>query len=318
MAPIQKIHVTGADGSEAVSLIRPFLRITKESLLQFLNDCGLAYRDDRTNTDPSYQRNWIRLELLPRLKNRTDTALSARLAQLAEIVSDEDILLDAAAQKEFEASWTGSALDRERYLAQPKALQRRMLRLWIERARGHLRGIDFLHIEALHRLVCDGPPQGRLSLPGGWEMTREYNALRLARRAKLVRMPCFSYPMIIGGVMRMPEAGMMMECRVLRPPVEMPNDHWEVVFDRGALAQPLVLRNFRHGDRIQPFGMAGHKKVKDLFIEKKMPLRERARLPLLVMGEEVLWVPGYARSAIGRLGPNTAEALSIRAMPLAI
>jgi tRNA(Ile)-lysidine synthase len=318
MAPIQKVDFDRDNGSGAVSLIRPLLGVSKEALLRFLHDRGLRYCTDVTNTDTHYQRNWIRTDLLPRLKAQTDTALIARLAHLAEIARDEDMLLDEIAQRELESSQSEAALCRDQYLVRPKALQRRMLRLWIERTRGHLRGVDFMHIEALHRLICDGPPQGRLSLPGGWEMTREYNALRLARRARLVKTPCFSYPVIIGGVTRVPEAGMIIECRVFQPTLELPSDHWEVFFDRNALGQSLVLRNFRNGDRIQPLGMAGHKKVKDLFIEKRMPVTERARLPLLVMGEEVLWVPGHARSAIGRLGPGAREALRIRAMPVAI
>jgi tRNA(Ile)-lysidine synthase len=58
--------------------------------------------------------------------------------------------------------------------------------------------------------------------------------------------------------------------------------------------------------------MAGHRKVKELFIEKKAPLSARALLPLLVMGGEVLWLPGYGRSEIGRVGPNTKAVLRVQ------
>jgi tRNA(Ile)-lysidine synthase len=58
--------------------------------------------------------------------------------------------------------------------------------------------------------------------------------------------------------------------------------------------------------------MAGHKKVKDLFIERKAPLSVRALLPLLVMAGEVLWVPGYGRSETGRIGPGSKEILCVR------
>ena len=58
--------------------------------------------------------------------------------------------------------------------------------------------------------------------------------------------------------------------------------------------------------------MKGHRKVKDLFIEKKVPLKVRATLPLLLGGGEVLWIPGYGRSEIARIGPQTREVLRVK------
>jgi tRNA(Ile)-lysidine synthase len=313
MAPVQAINPRGAESSKAVTIIRPLFEVTKEELLSYLDERGLEYRLDRSNEDTAYLRNWIRFELLPRLKDRIGPGVSSRLVQSAEVLRDEEILLNALARRELAALRADSALRRDGFLRQPKALQRRMLRLWIEEARGHLRGLDFAHVEALRRLICDGPPQSRLSIPGGWELTREYETARLAKRARLSKPACYAYPMVIDGVLAVPEAGMVIECqRVSSPPAELPKDHWEALFDQAALAEPLVVRNFRRGDRFQPLGMRGHKKVKELFIEKKVPSAARARWPLLVMGREVLWLPGYGRSDLGRIGPDAKEVLHIR------
>ena len=312
MAPIQAINLAGAESSKELTIIRPLLAVTKEELLSFLEKKGLEYRLDPSNEDTVYLRNWIRLELLPLLKGRIDSGVPSRLAQLAEILRDEEVLLNALARKELEALSVNSALCRDGFLRQPKAMRRRMLRLWIEQARGDLRGLDFAHVEALHQLICHGPPQSRLSVPGGWQLIREYETLRLAKRGCISKAPCYTYPVVIEGLLAVPEASMTIDCRLSNPPVELPKDHWEAVFDPAALTEPLVVRNFRSGDRFQPLGMAGHKKVKELFIEKKAPLAARGRLPLLVMGGEVLWVPGYGRSETGRIGPGTKEILRIR------
>jgi tRNA(Ile)-lysidine synthase len=74
----------------------------------------------------------------------------------------------------------------------------------------------------------------------------------------------------------------------------------------------LTVRNFRNGDRFQPLGMRGHKKIKDLFIEKKVPLAARATLPFLLAGEDILWIPGYGRSEIARIGAGTKEVVKIK------
>jgi tRNA(Ile)-lysidine synthase len=313
MAPVQAINLAGSESSKGVTIIRPLLDVTKEALLRYLEERRLEYRLDKSNEDTAYLRNWIRFVLLPRLKDRIDPGVPSRLAQLAEVLRDEDMFLNALGRKPLEASLSSAGLRRDGFLGQPKAVQRRMLRLWIERVRGDLRRIDCAHIEALGRLICDGPPQSRLAIPGGWELVREYEMLRLAKGDGIAKPAQYSYPMILDSVLAVPEAGMTIDCRQRPgPPVELPNDHWAAVFDRAALKGPLVVRNFRHGDRIQPLGMAGHKKVKELFIEKRVPSAARALWPLLVMGREVLWLPGYGRSDIGRIGPATKEVLDIR------
>jgi tRNA(Ile)-lysidine synthase len=103
--------------------------------------------------------------------------------------------------------------------------------------------------------------------------------------------------------------------RFIDAPSVLPEDHWEAVFDLACLTGPLVVRNFRRGDRLQPFGMAGRKrKVKELFIEHKVPLSARAVWPILVMGDEILWLPGFGRSELGRITPATREFLRLKAI----
>jgi tRNA(Ile)-lysidine synthase len=315
MAPLKAINVKDGDSSNRVVIIRPLLGVAKGDLLDFLEGQGLEYRRDRTNEDRAYLRNWLRMELIPRLKVRIDPRLSVRLAQSAEVLRDEDRLLDSLAQNELKSLANNDGLSRERFLRQPKAMQRRVLRLWIEQARGHVRGLDFDHGEALLRLISNGPAQGRLSIPGGWELIKEYDTLRLSKAARRPTPVCYSYRLAIGDEMDIPEAGVRIESQVLSSPMpHLAKDPWEAFFDLGALGGPLTLRNFRRGDRFQPFGMAGHKKVKELFIEKKVPRAARAALPLLVMCSEVLWIPGYGRSEIGRIVPGTQEILWIRAV----
>jgi tRNA(Ile)-lysidine synthase len=93
-----------------------------------------------------------------------------------------------------------------------------------------------------------------------------------------------------------------------------PDNLLQAGFDIAALREKLMVRNFRDGDRFRPLGLAGHKKVKELFIEKKVPLSVRSIWPILSMGEEILWVPGYGRSELGKVGKQTKEALYLTAV----
>jgi tRNA(Ile)-lysidine synthase len=74
---------------------------------------------------------------------------------------------------------------------------------------------------------------------------------------------------------------------------------------------PLTLRSFRAGDRLQPLGMEGEKKVKDLFIDCKIPALQRKRVPLLFWGDRLLWVAGVRIDHRARLKPETRRILRV-------
>jgi tRNA(Ile)-lysidine synthase len=315
MAPIRSFGPTGDRGPGDVVIIRPLLGFSKTEILNFLNAKGLTYRIDRTNRDVSLLRNWIRLDLLPQLQRRIDANLPKRLSQQAAILHEEGLLLDCLARAALVRSRAPGGIDRKSFLKQKKALQRLMLRLWIEETRGHLRGIDFDHIESLLRLIREGLPQGRLTLPGGWELVREYERLKFERLAAKLNKVCYSYDLRVGEHLEIPEAGFTIYSdRVSSTGSDLPGSLMEAVFDFAALSAPVTFRNFRRGDRFRPLGMEGHKKVKELFIDKKVPLPVRVSLPLLTMGGEVLWIPGYGRSDVAKIGPQTRTVLRLNAV----
>lgn len=310
MSPLHQIVVDG----DSMTVIRPLLDVSKAEILQYLQERHLEYRLDRTNQDVALLRNWLRLDLIPKIQKRFDARVPARLAQQAEIFRDEDAVLDGLARSSCKAMLEGGCLNRPALLNTAKAVQRRVLRLWIEQTRGHLRGLEFIHIGDMLRLIEQGPSQGRVSVPGGWEIIREYETLKLEKRTRSRRRVCYDYPLEHGMILQIPEAGLELHSdRSSPPPNQLPADLMEAVFDLDYLSGALSVRNFRRADRFQPLGMAGHKKIKDLFIEKRLPLSIRVSWPLLVLGQEVLWIPGYGRSATACVSTKTTAVLHLKA-----
>lgn len=295
-------------------LIRPLLDVSRQELLDFLSSHRIAYRTDSSNADPTYLRNWVRLRLMPQLNDRFGAGLARRLSHQAQVLGDEESYLSEEGQRQLERLGEGASLKRGPLLAISKALQRRVIRLWIEARRGHLRGIDFHHVDAVLSLLAGGPAQGRLALPGGWELAREYDRVRLEKKSRPMHKPCFSYLFQAGTQMNIVEAGMTISSSWLdKRSIKLPASSMEAVFTAELFNDKLVVRNYRSGDRLQPLGMSGHKKVKDLFIEKKLPLRLRAVLPMLASGQEILWIPGHARSDMAKVDKTTRRALYLRA-----
>jgi tRNA(Ile)-lysidine synthase len=304
------------DSINTLTVIRPLLKISKGEIVEYLEERKINYRRDLSNLDASLLRNWIRLELLPKIQQRVGSGFSARLSRQTELLRDEDSLLEELARKSYEGMRDSQGLSRAALVREPKALQRRILRHWIGRTRGHLRGVEFVHIDELLRLIKEGPSQGRLSIPGGWELVREYETLTLAKASRSLKRICYTYVLSIGTILPIPEAGMQLYSEQVDSSfAPMPTQQMEAWFDVKALPGKLLVRNFRQGDRFKPFGMSGHhKKLKDLFIDMKVPLSVRATLPLLTMDHEILWVPGYGRSDSARVTDKTTSVLHVKAV----
>jgi tRNA(Ile)-lysidine synthetase-like protein len=90
------------------------------------------------------------------------------------------------------------------------------------------------------------------------------------------------------------------------------------LFDAAAIADAgLVVRNFIRGDRIHPIGMRGERKVKDVFIDRKIPRLDRRRFPIVTLAGEVAWLPGLARGSAALISNATETILRVEAREIA-
>jgi tRNA(Ile)-lysidine synthase len=315
---VRRLPPTDFGATAPVIVVRPFLEISKAEILGYLHERDLPYRHDATNSDPALLRNWLRLELLPALERKAGTRLRARLSRQAELLRDENDYMDELARDELQRVGGHERLDRREFLCRHPAMQRRILRLWIEQTRGHLRGIGHIHVAHLIDLIAGGPPQASLPIPGGWELVVEYGIVRLEKRCPKREDTGYSYELRIGQRLKLPEAGMEIISEYIDSPVSgFPATLDAAWFDAAELCGDLRVRNFRRGDRLRPLGLSGTKKVKELFIEKKIPRSRRARVPVLLAGDDIVWIPGYTRSDVAKISAQTTRIVRLTAVRFA-
>ena len=135
------------------SVLRPLLHTTKRDLKTYLLERNLAWREDDTNSDQRFTRNWLRHSVLPLLEKRFPGAVLA-LNRHAQIASAEDALLE---------DWASRVPDGFDWRLEGAAIQRRLIRRTLEAAGV---GVDFAHLEALRIALAD-TRSTRISLPGG-------------------------------------------------------------------------------------------------------------------------------------------------------
>jgi tRNA(Ile)-lysidine synthase len=232
--------------------------------------------------------------------------LAAALADLADLMREEDALLDRLAG----AAARGPTLSAPMLQEIEAPLARRAIRLWWRR-HGSGRRLARTHIEALRQLAGRPSDDGEIAVPGGTVM-RETGRLRFRSGAEQPGATApWELPLVPGEDLATPGGWRLHLAASARAAAPAPSDDVCVV-DADLVPGPFVVRNRRTGDRLQALGLAGHTSIKRLLSARHVPRHLRKDHPLLVTEAAVLWVPGCGRSDRGLVGPATERCWVIR------
>jgi tRNA(Ile)-lysidine synthase len=295
--------------------IRPLLESWREEVESFLQARKVAFLTDPSNRSLHFLRNRIRHELLPILL-QYNPRLRQMLVQMAEIFRAEEEFWQNLLEEKFPSlvrsqKKSSITLDIPSLIAQPLPLRLRSLRYATEKILGNLRRVGLTHILAIHHLLHIPDPNKSLQLPQGLCLAKAYHALTFARS----REEIFPFEVSVAGpgCWEIPEIGREMRFEILtsHPRVWPKNSPGVALMDFDQMTFPLTIRSFRPGDRLQPLGMQGEKKVKDLFIDCKIPANQRKKIPLLFKNDQLLWVAGFRLDHRVRLQPETRRVLRV-------
>jgi tRNA(Ile)-lysidine synthase len=315
--------------STEIALLRPLLGFWREEILSYCKDRNLSPLEDQTNRELIYWRNRIRLELIPLLESynpkikqvvwRMSRSLSSDFAWIEDQVNQE--------WKDY-LRWTGPGY--VSFLAEalgqlPLAVQRRLVIRGITSIRRNARDIDFEMVERVIQAFKSPPATRQMDIGLGIRLFWEGELVWLAAwEAELPALdkPQFprslSEPVILSipGFFDLGNGWRITACEI---PIEtalrtLPenDDPYQVWLGFKEIPGALIIRVRKPGDRFRPFGLGGHsKKLADYFINTKLPPRFREGWPLVCLGDEVLWVPGYTINDLYRLSGAVSHALSL-------
>jgi tRNA(Ile)-lysidine synthase len=315
---MRMLRGAGAAGLAAMAergpgrIIRPMLDVTRDDVNAYLKSIGENFVNDSSNQSAALLRSHVRAELMPMLERNYAPGLRGRLVQLASEMRALDDFVGEAARRELATLASEDGLDISRFAQLHPALQAELIRQYIRQMTGNLRRIERVHIEAIRHLCLEGPPNGSLDVPG-LRITREYAQLRIGPPS-----PQPSTPFMIKlneGTVKIPQAGFVFETKMFaHGMVATPSSKMEALFDGAEASGELIVRTFRHGDRVAPLGMTGHRKIKHLFIDNKLPISRRASFPIVELKGAIAWVPGIVRGRVGLVTEGTEQVLHVRAI----
>lgn len=309
-----------AAGIGGCKVIRPLLDASRREIEEFLTSRRQSWREDKSNRDTTYLRNRVRHDILPLLEKRLNPEIRAALSRTAEVLREEDCLLERLSRSALgRCANRSTALSIRKLKAEPLAVQRRVIRLWLAEAGVTAEKVDFDVVEKSLRLVCQTAGTGRRDLVDDWTVFRRYDDLVVERSQKPSEE--FRRTIRIPGRTDIPEAGITVATSMKRGLVRMKNPRLGSLPAMASLRWDagdgtLVARSWKSGDRISPYGMDGSKKLQDVFVDAKLPAAERGRIPVLEARRQIVWLPGYRVARGWEVTDSRSRSLQIKIMPM--
>jgi tRNA(Ile)-lysidine synthase len=312
----------GIPNSKDCVIVRPLLSIRHAEASALCEQVKLEPRFDRSNQDQTFFRNRIRHHLLPILEEY-NPGIHSVVYRLGEIMRAEAEFLEDQIEQTWEQTAIkleggGIILHVEPFEKRMLALQRGIARRAILELRPNLRDIGFDHIDGLIEFTLNPNRSASKSLIDDLLMYNYGEDVLLASRDASLAMPDFPQMRDLTTV-ECPASGDIqlahgwkISMRQLEDVdfdslLDKGGDAWEVYIDRDQLSSPLIIRHRQPGDRIQPLGMQGSVKISDLMINRKIPQLARSLWPLVVSGDQILWIPGIHLAHTYRVTEETEK-----------
>lgn len=293
------------------SIIRPLLMFSKSDILNYVKQEAVPFALDRSNEDPIYVRNQIRLKLIPELERCYNPRIQEALGRTGELLRwDEDYLamqVEAFYKKyRLKDSRGGIGLNRDVF-NEPPAILSRLLRKVGAMVAFEPRGLGYSYVAKIMGAL--GNVGWKQDLPGMTiEITKEgiwFRGPTVHRQKDEASFP--EIPIVIGRWTEIPslniDIGLLNELGIVLVKRDFNGQVDNVaVFDHDGLSQlqgQLVCRTRCQGDKMW-FQGVGHKSLKKVFQEEDISIEQRNCVPLVAFGTEVLWIPGVRQSDLYR------------------
>lgn len=292
MKIVRGSNLTGYSGIKEITnkkkyfIIRPLLKFTKEDIITYNKENNLVYFNDRTNEDTNYTRNRYRKTILPLLK-KEDPLVHLKFLKYSNILQEYDSYITKICQdliiKKYQDKIKINDFKEEDPFIQKNIIY--LLLVKIYNNEDNL--IKEKHLINILNIIKSTKPNQKTNLPKGYIAIKEYNEVYFTKKIKdktnyKIELKPFN----------------IIDNHIIKKIDNTNNNGNDIcILDSSTIALPLYIRNRKEGDYLEVKNLKGKKKVKELFIEAKIPLNKRNSYPLLVdSNDNILWVPNIKKS----------------------
>lgn len=296
-------------------IIRPLLAVTKNNILAYLEKYQLSYQVDETNADDTYTRNYYRKNVVPLLKEK-NPRISETVQTLSETLAQDEQYLQEHAKEmveklaEFRGNTREICFAAEAFSEFPQALQRRAFHLILNYLYGTLpKDLSYIHEVNFFDLLRRRNGSASIDFPLRLRVTNIYGQIYLQFGQQPSVKPAHSSLLPVPGEALLPDGTKVEAAIINEAPAE---NEATFVFPLDSISLPLHIRVRKAGDRMSVRGLNGSKKLKDIFIDAKIPKNLRDNWPIIADDKgEILWVVGLKKAETAQNGQGMNIKLKI-------
>ncbi len=308
---------TGLSGIPPVSgnIVRPFLYVTKEEVKEYLKKQDINWVEDSSNLSFQFLRNRIRRSIIPILEE-INPNIKITLSNLSELSRIEKEYIEQQTYIEYPNVFKelgfiiiGSV---ERYSKLHKALRYSLLRKAIKKAKGNVKAISFKQIESSDKLLTSKKSSGDITLSHNLIITKGYNLFSVGYKSEIHKE--IESKIEKTGRWVLPDGLIVSVETIERSDLSIDitsHNHLTEYFPFNKITFPIEVTNFKPGDRFMPLGMKKYKKLKNLFIDLKIPRFLRKKIPVFRTRNEIFWVGGIRIDERFKVKENETKLIKI-------
>ena len=269
------------------TIIRPLLNYTKEDLIQYNKDNNIKYYIDESNNDTTYTRNRYRKNLLPILK-KEDKNIHLKFLKYSNTLQEYYNYIEDITKDKIETIYKKNTIDIDLFIKEHPFIQKNILFYILSNIyKNKANIIKEKHIEEIIKIATSNKPNQEINWPNNYIAKKRYNYIYITKKINNKK----NYKIKL-------EKKIKVNNIIIEKVNKIETDGNDVCrLNSKNIKLPLYIRNKKNGDYFNVLGLNGTKKIKDIFIEKKIPIDERDNYPLLVdANDNILWIPNIKKS----------------------
>ena len=304
-------------------LIRPIMDYKRHEIEEYCKSNQIRTALDKTNQEDEYRRNKIRLQLLPYIEEAYAPNIKEILSRMANGLREDSDYIDnisrslyhQAAQKQGDYALK---FDMETIDSTPPPILKRLIRLAYAELTGSAEGLEAIHLDDSLRIIKNPKTDLMTNLPKGIIAEKKGYNFYVTSKAIKNDILYFEHKIKLNASTEVPELAIKIEARTMskeRCKLLTSNNNTKA-FDLGRIEGDLIVRTRKPGDKIKPLGLGGTKKLKDIFIDKKIPRDAREKIPIIADNSKIIWIAGHEISDESKLTDATQEVVRITIKPI--
>lgn len=316
------IRGTGLDGMVGIKpirdeiFVRPLINISRDEIEKYCLDNKISPRIDKTNLERLYTRNKIRLDLIPYIMNNFNEDVVAALNRLGDIVSIDNDYMQKNANKKYNSYCYHNGKNiiiKKEAFCEHEAILSRILRKAISELTGSVYNIEKKHISDIIYIQKIGTGK-KADLPNNIVAYNNYGDICFEIKNDAI----INYEKIceanIEDSSEICFDGFKLELTLMsgKANIKLDQNDYIKYFDADKAGKNISIRYRADGDKFMPLGMKVHKKLKDIFINLKIPREDRMRIPLVCFNGEIAWIVGHKISENFKIDDKTKTILKIK------